>query len=298
MQLCCEICDEGCTGRPHGSRSESRRRGDRGSRPRSRPRRSDRSPRSIPGLESWPTPPRAARKRAQTEVCRAVSVIEALDSGVRGDRVLTQLAELPDVGYSFKPCTDGDELAVAPLLTHCLSDEAGFHLAVLTAYRFIPVIARKKTENGEVDLFAPDVRASLANRANNLALVESNLWFLASLGDADIVTPYAVRYDLAHYAWDPQQPGHILCLRCASHTHYRRQRRAETPRDGRCRHCSRGRPDDWPTHATEPHTRGTWWLRCQTPDCPNTYVGRANQLRCPHCRLNRTTPAQRKQLPH
>jgi hypothetical protein len=253
-------------------------------------------PGSIPALKSWPAPSQTARHRAQTAVCKAVSAIEALDPQTRGNIVYTQLRELPEVGYDFKTCTDDEELALAPLLTHCLSPQAGLYLAVLTAYRFTPVIAEHTTDDGKVNLFAPDVRASLARRANRLALVESNLWYLAALGNHEILAPYAVRYDLARYAWDQKQPGHILCLRCATHVHYQRHSRPKTHRDGRCRPCSRGRPDAWPPHATEPDRRGTWWLHCQTPGCHHTFIGRADQLRCPHCRLNKTTASQRKPL--
>jgi hypothetical protein len=253
-------------------------------------------PGSIPALEAWPSPSPEARQRGQAVVCRAVAVIEALDPQVRGDVVYTGLNELPEVGYAFKTCTDGDELALAPLLTHCLSAEAGHLLAVLTAYRFTPVIAQRKTEYGAVDLFAPDIRAMLAYRVNSLALVESNLWFLARLTDSEIVPPYAVRYDLARFMWDRRQPGHTLCLRCGSHVHYRKPARSGTHRQGRCRPCSRGRPDAWPAHAIEPDRRGTWWLSCQAQGCPNTFIGRAHQLRCPQCRLDRITPSQRKPL--
>jgi len=238
-------------------------------------------PGSIPDLEGWPTPSPHARQRAQAVVCLAVTAIEALDPRLKGDIFYTGLAELPEVDYSFKTCTNGEDLALAPLVTHCLSERAGHLLAVLTAYRFNPLIARHKTQDGEVDLFRPEIRTMLAHRVNCLALVESNLWFLASLEDSDIVPPYAVRYDLARFMWDRRQPGHILCLRCGCHVHYRRDARLGTPREGRCRPCSRGRPDDWPTHAIEPDSRGTWWLHCQTQDCPNTFAGRAHQLGCP-----------------
>jgi hypothetical protein len=254
-------------------------------------------PAAVPALEGWPTPSRDARKRGQMVVCHAVSAIEALSPQVRGDVVYTELAELPNVGYEFKPCTDREDLALAPLLTHCLSARAGLHLAVLTSYRFSPVIARHKTDFYEVDLFASDVRASLARRANSLALLESHLWFIATLGDPEIIPPYAVRFDLARYTWDRNQPGHILCLRCAAHVHYRRKPRPGTPRDGRCRPCSRGRPNTWPTHAIEPDRRGTWWLHCQTPGCSTAFTGRADQLRCPHCRLDTTTRSKRTPLP-
>jgi hypothetical protein len=253
-------------------------------------------PGSIPALEGWPTPSPHARQHAQTVVCRAVAAIEAFDPQLQGEVIYTGLAELPEVGYSFKTCTDSEELALAPLLTHCLSAKAGHLLAVLIAYRFTPSIARRKTQDGEVDLFKPAIRTKLAHRANSLALVESNLWFLATLADPEIVPPYAVRYDLARFTWDRRQPGHILCLRCGTHLHYHRPARLGTHREGRCRPCSRGRPDTWPTHAIEPHTRGTWWLHCQTQNCPNTYAGRANQHRCPQCRLDNTTPSQRKPL--
>jgi len=253
-------------------------------------------PGSVPALEGWPSPSLHARVRAQIIVCHAVATIEALDPEVRRDVVYTGLNELPQVGYSFKSCSDGDDLVPAPLVVHCLAAEAGHVLAKLIAHRFTPVYARPEPDDQEGHLLAGDVRRAIARRLNSLVLVESNLWYLASLGDTDLVVPYAVRYDLARFMWDREQPGHVLCLRCGSHVHYRRPARYGTPRHARCRPCSRGNPDAWPSHASEPHTRGTWWLRCQAQDCTHIFVGRADQLRCPHCRLDTTTLSRRKPL--
>jgi hypothetical protein len=96
--------------------------------------------------------------------------------------------------------------------------------------------------------------------------------------------------------WDPNQPGHILCLRCGSHVHYRRRARRGTIRQGRCRMCSRGMPEHWPAHATEPETQGLWWLRCQTERCSQTFIGRADRLRCTQCRLDRYAATRRRPL--
>jgi hypothetical protein len=264
-------------------------------------------PGSVPAVEGWPSPSLHARVRAQIIVCDALSALEALDPRLRGDVVYTELRELPEVGYEFKPCAEIDELDLAPLISHCLSAEAGRVLATLAAYRFTPTLVRKaenededkEEEEGEgkdADLLQGRVRRGISRRLNAFALVESNLWYLASLGDPDIVVPYAVRYDLARLLWDRQQPGHIFCLRCGEHVHYKHPARARNPRKARCRPCSRGEPDAWPANAIEPHTRGTWWRLCRAECCIHVYIGRTDQFRCPHCRLDTTTPSRRKPL--
>ena len=251
---------------------------------------------SVPPVAGWPAPSAHARRRAQGVVCHAVAVVQALERKARGDVVYTQLRELPEVEYAFKPCTQDHELALAPLLTYCLSDHAGLVLATLTGYRFAPVFIRNKGQDDEVDLFEGKVRRGLSRRLNAFALVESHLWFLAGLGDPNLVVPYAVRYDLARFLWDRQQAGHLLCLRCGDHHHYKHPEHADKPRTGRCRPCSRGKPDAWPAHALEPHTRGKWWLLCRAEACSRTYIARADKLRCPNCRLDKTTPSHRRPL--
>jgi hypothetical protein len=254
-------------------------------------------PGSIPLLSGWPEPSWAARKRAQEVVCQAVSSIQALEPQLRGDVVYTELRELPEVEYSFATCSEDQQLSLAPLITDCLSGRAGNLLIVLLAYRYTPTIARFPFKTGcKVDLFADDIREALARRANALLLLESNLWYLASLGGFNGVAPYAVRYDLARHMWDANQPGHVLCLRCGSHVHYRRLARPGVQRHGRCRPCSRGAPDAWPAHATEPETQGLWWLRCQTEGCSQPFIGRADQLRCTQCRLDRNAATRRRPL--
>jgi hypothetical protein len=55
--------------------------------------------------------------------------------------------------------------------------------------------------------------------------------------------------------------------------------------------------DPWPHHAICPVERGTWLLRCQTPDCTKWYVGPPHRLCCDTCpRASDTTPGKRTRL--
>jgi hypothetical protein len=248
-------------------------------------------PVSPPGAWRAPTPEDRARAgiecRAAAEAAR--TQLHTLDTR----HLYTELRELPEVRVEWHPLRRGEAIPPAPLVLALIEPAAWRVLTTLAAYAFT-----RHTR----DLFDEDVRRGLLRRLNAFALLEINLWWFASDAGYSNPPPYAVRYDLARWLWDPSLDGVIFCLRCGNMVHYRRRGRvhgsADDARDpavrvGRCRACSRGREDDWPEHALEPYKRGTWLLRCGYPDCAQPFVGPRQAKHCEQHHTNRLTPSAR-----
>jgi hypothetical protein len=108
--------------------------------------------------------------------------------------------------------------------------------------------------------------------------------------------PYAHRLILLIAAWHPsahEPPGAwTLCIRCGELL-YRKKRSFKT--FPRCPACMKETPKqrEWPTHALAPHDRGTWFLRCQYPNCEMAFTGARHRKFCPEHTSSRLPPARR-----
>jgi hypothetical protein len=145
-------------------------------------------------------------------------------------------------------------------------------------------------------LFDDDVRRNQLQRLNAFAALEVNLWWFATPGGHPDPPPYAVRYDLARWLWNPSISGVIFCIRCGTELRYERSERGEASRTARCRACSRGREDDWPDNSLELHEQGTWLLHCEHPTCHRLFAGRRQARYCSDHKPNRTTLSRRLSL--
>ena len=178
--------------------------------------------------------------------------------GYHGD--VHRIPESPEVPLEFSDNTDPSRIQPATPLTGLCAPRAIPALAELLAMTFSP--------KGAIPV-GDQHRHNLVRQVNAFARLEANLWDMAWEGGLPNPAPYAVRRGLARWLWRPEVPGTILCLRCAEPVSYERSPKTATPRDGRCRLCARGQPDDWPDHAIAPNRRGDWWLSCQRPNAPS-----------------------------
>jgi hypothetical protein len=145
------------------------------------------------------------------------------------------------------------------------------------------------------------IRDELEVRLAELIAVEDTLWqFAAEQGGPSGRIPYAFAFRALEWFWSPKVHAGGLrspttCLRCGAFM-LPRGRIGGLPLCAHCTKNSRARRQ-WPDHAIAPAGRGTWWLACLAEDCSNAFVGQANFLRCPNCRLSRVSPSKRKPLP-
>jgi hypothetical protein len=125
-----------------------------------------------------------------------------------------------------------------------------------------------------------------------LVQLEAQLWRYARRAGLKAPIPYAFRYALAMFFYDPEAaPATILCLRCGTEVTYRRAPRRGTRRTLRCRGCA---PFTWPAHAQEPFDRGRWILNCLDPCCPEQFVAHGQARFCARHRAEATTPSRRR----
>jgi hypothetical protein len=148
--------------------------------------------------------------------------------------------------------------------------------------------------------FAP-VHTSLDVRLTHFLGFESLLWDLsAEYGGPTPRLPFAYRYRAIEWFWSPDTHRHrdavAICLRCGDQYHPHRPPKADS--EPRCPWCAKEPPKArrWPKHAVAPAERGTWWLRCQAPDCATPFRGRAQARHCRECSTAGTTPSQRRRL--
>jgi hypothetical protein len=161
-------------------------------------------------------------------------------------------------------------------------------------------VASRLRQGAELPGFTPlheDFRVRLARFPSYEAL----LWDLAAAeGGPSHRVPYAFAFYALEWFWDPEVHAldriEIPCLRCGRPINPRRPLKLTAA--PRCPHCAKESPKarTSPAHALAPDGRGRWWLLCRAEGCSNAFVGRADQLRCPHCRSSRTTPHKRKSL--
>ena len=140
-------------------------------------------------------------------------------------------------------------------------------------------------------------RARYGRERTRLIRLEHWLWEWVAAYDAlaDRM-PYAHRVMLLIAAWHPSAhapPGAwTLCIRCGDLL-YRKQGTFTTwPR---CTACMKETPRqrEWPRHALAPHDRGTWFLRCQYPECEMVFTGPRHRKLCPEHTSSRLPPRRR-----
>jgi hypothetical protein len=206
--------------------------------------------------------------------------------------VYTTLGETPRARVVWHPLRHDQALPPAPLVHSLVESRLSRKAAILIGDRYSHL-----TEPH----FDDRVITSLTRRLNAFAQLEISLWWFARNGGHLDPPPYTVRYDLARWFWHPSIGGTIFCLRCGQEIQYRRSsrrldnadRQLAGARTARCRACSRGRVDEWPTHAREPYGRGTWLLQCTAGGCTELFVGQRQARFCEAHRLNRITPTMR-----
>jgi hypothetical protein len=231
--------------------------------------------------------PSAFGERLAVAQCAAAAV--AAKTQLRKHRVehlATGLREHPRASIVWNP--PEEPLPPAPLLWSLVDGDTLRVAITLAAYVYSPHTAK---------LFDDDITRKLLRRLNAFARLEIALWRFAAKGGHLEPPPYAVRFYLARWFWDPSVSGAIFCLRCGEPIEYLRHERTGNKRIGRCRTCSRGREDNWPDHALDPYRRGTWLLRCATPGCNEVFAGRRQARHCQSHRLNRLAHSKRDRVP-
>jgi hypothetical protein len=140
--------------------------------------------------------------------------------------------------------------------------------------------------------YRPRIGSHTVNRYRRLVTdaigVEHAIWQIAAIetGNDGLTMPYAYRFFALGWLWHPDAHeggfAYTLCIRCGTLLYRNRRpaahrRRAAARRKLRpaplCDHCA----DDsasarqWPTAAVAPAGPGSWWIKCQHPDCPHIY---------------------------
>lgn len=140
-------------------------------------------------------------------------------------------------------------------------------------------------------------RGHYGRERTTLIQVEHSLWAQAAdFGGLVDRMPYAHRLTLLFVAWHPsahEPPGAwTLCIRCGELL-YRNRRAFKT--FPRCAVCMKetAKQREWPQHALAPHDRGTWFLRCQYPNCEMAFTGPRHRKFCPEHTSSRLAPARR-----
>jgi hypothetical protein len=233
---------------------------------------------------NWPAPTVANRERANAEARAAALAARAWLRTLGTTHLYTTRPELPQVRVAWHPLRPEQATPPAPLV-HSLIEERG--------KRMLAKLAAFTHTRHTKPLFDENVRRNQLHRLNAFAELEVSLWWLAASGGYEDPPPYAVRYELVRWLWHPTISGVIFCLRCGTELRYERAERGQASRTARCRACSRGREDDWPNHAVEPHRRGTWLLHCMHLGCDELFVGRRQAQHCERHRLNRLSPGIR-----
>jgi hypothetical protein len=250
--------------------------------------------RPVPGPPGdWPVPTIGGERLADSQ-CRAAA--EASYNRLRADgtsELATDFKEHHKVRIEWNPLQPGQPLPLAPLVYSLIESEVRRTAMTLASYVFVPYTAKK---------FDADSWRGLMSRLNALARLEIELWGIAAMAGHREPPPYTVRFYLARWFWHPSISGAIFCLRCGHEVRFTRRTRTHASgmgthpaaaRTGRCCACSRGRADDWPDHALDPHGRGTWLLQCTAPGCKGLFVGRRQARHCERHRLNRLSRSQR-----
>jgi hypothetical protein len=140
-------------------------------------------------------------------------------------------------------------------------------------------------------------RGHYARERTKLLQIEQELWQRAAeFGGPSDRLPYASRYSLTLLTWHPsayKPPGaHAICIRCGQLLH--RKRPSVQPL-ARCPACMKETEEQrrWPDHAITPHARGTWFLRCQYPDCRTVFEGRRHRKLCDEHVSSKMPPKRR-----
>jgi hypothetical protein len=140
-------------------------------------------------------------------------------------------------------------------------------------------------------------RGHYARERTKLLEIEHRLWQLtARSGGPSDRLPYANRFILTTLTWHPdayRPPGAwTLCIRCGELLH--RKRPSLQPL-ARCAACMKETEKQrrWPEHAIAPHARGTWFLRCQHPDCEAIFEGPRHRKLCDIHTSSKLPPKQR-----
>jgi len=242
----------------------------------------------------WPAPTLSQCERASAQA-RAAADAARDELRTRGiTHFETTFRALPRLPVEWQRLRLEQALPPAPLVHSLIHADVVYEVA-----RLANIVYARSTAH----LWHTQNRQKLMRCLNVFAQLELLLWQYATQAGHSEPPPYAVRYDLARWLWDPCISGALFCLRCGDELHYKRSARTSSldnpaepqqPRTARCRRCSRGRPDHWPQHALEPHRRGTWLLHCTFPGCAELFVGRRHARHCHKHRLNALTRSRRR----
>jgi hypothetical protein len=141
--------------------------------------------------------------------------------------------------------------------------------------------------------------------------VEHSLWQLAAseTGNEGLGIPYAFRFFALGWLWHPHAHdggfAFTLCIRCGAllyrnHPPAAHRRRASAARKLRpaplCDHCADepASARQWPDTAIAPAARGTWWIKCEHPQCQLIFEATRRSHYCPKHRSNRLCASRRR----
>jgi hypothetical protein len=176
----------------------------------------------------------------------------------------------------------------APLTSHVCSD-------LVRAVSELHVVVFDPGENKPMAV----EQSHYARERTKLIWIENWLWNRAAeFGGLTDRIPYANRLLLLAMAWHPiahAPPGAwTLCVRCGELLYRKRSVFDHLPR---CSACMKetAKQRKWPVHASAPHGRATWLLKCQYPECEMVYEGPRHRKYCPDHESSRLTPGRRLQ---
>ncbi len=162
--------------------------------------------------------------------------------------------------------------------------------------------------------YRPRIGSHNVNRYRRLVTeaigVEHALWQIAAseTGNDGLTLPYAYRFFALGWLWHPDAHdggfAYALCIRCGALLYRNRRpaahrRQAAARRKLRppplCDHCADESPNArvWPSAAVAPAGPGSWWIKCQHPDCPLIFEATRRSKYCHPHRASRLSASRR-----
>jgi hypothetical protein len=120
--------------------------------------------------------------------------------------------------------------------------------------------------------------------------------------------PYAYRFFALGWLWHPDAHdggfAYTLCIRCGALLYRNRRPAAHRRRAAArsklrppplCDHCADepASARKWPEAAIAPAGPGSWWIKCQHPDCPHVFEATRRSRYCPPHKAKRISASRR-----